>query len=329
MFKQHLLKQHTFVLIAVTIAALLTASTTIALARPSGHVHRSAPVRRAGHLSSSIPAQGIYGYCAPAASEDVCAGRLKKAADAGFTVVVNYEAFDADSAELKRYMAAAEQLGIKLIWPMKDRAWWGSESLTSAYPKLAANCGCSSNDAFLRYVVGLVKGSPATWGYYVADEQSPSDATQVAAFSRQLRALDPGHKTLAIAAGDDSVAQLAKPYAAAADMIGADSYPVGTGQPLDRVGFVGRQIRSVARATHRQSAMALQAFSWACYPDVGSWSQRQWPTRTQMRAMRDMAIRTAHPSLILWYSYFDIRQSPDASKHLSDLAWAATGDKLT
>jgi hypothetical protein len=275
--------------------------------------------------AASMPPQGVYEYCAPASSPDGCVGRLRQIAAGGFGVVLNYAVFDADSAQIRRYMSTAESLGVKLIWPMKDTAWWGPGSLARAYPRLARSCGCDSDDAFLRYVVGLVTGSPATWGYYVADEQSPADASRVAAFSRRLRALDPHHPRLAIAAGDDTVAQLLAPFAPAADVLGADSYPIGTGQPLDRVGFVARAVRSVALVEHRRSAIVLQAFDWSSYPDAGPWPAPRWPTAGEMRQMRDLAIRAADPSLILWYSYFNIRQAPDPDARWRGLVWAAYG----
>jgi hypothetical protein len=271
------------------------------------------------------PAQGVYEYCAPASSSDACVGRLRQIAAAGFKVVVNYEAFDADSAQLLRYMNAAARLRLQLIWPMKDSPWRGSGSLAASYPALAANCRCTGNDAFLRYVVGLVMHAPATWGYYVADELQPADAPAMAAFSGRLRTLDPRHPRLAIASGEDTVAQLLYPVARAADVIGADSYPIGTGQPLDRVGFVGSTVSAVATATHRKSAMVLQAFNWSAYPNVGPWPAPRWPTAEEMRRMSDIAIRTAHPSLILWYSYFDIAQAPDASQRWRNLVQAANG----
>ena len=138
----------------------------------------------------------------------------------------------------------------------------------------------------------------------------------------RLRAYDP---TLAVAAGDDTVAQLLSPYATAADVLGADTYPIGTGQPLDRVGFIARNVKAVASRAHRRSAVVLQAFSWSDYPKVGPWPAPRWPSRSEMRQMRDLAIRAADPSLILWYSYFDIRNSADAAKHWRDLVWAAHG----
>ena len=167
--------------------------------------------------------------------------------------------------------------------------------------------------------------SPATWGYYVADELAPLDAPAVAAFAHRLRAYDPTHPTLAVAAGDDTVAQLLSPYATAADVLGADTYPIGTGQPLDRVSFIARNVKAVASRAHRRSALVLQAFSWSNYPNVGPWPAPHWPSRAEMRRMRDLAIRAADPSLILWYSYFDIRKAADADRHWRDLVWAAYG----
>jgi hypothetical protein len=170
-----------------------------------------------------------------------------------------------------------------------------------------------------------VSRSPATWGYNIADELAAVDAPAVATFAQRLRAYDPTHPTLAVAAGDDTVAQLLSPYATAADVLGADTYPIGTGQPLDRVSFIARKVKAVASRAHRRSAVVLQAFSWSNYPNIGPWPAPRWPSRSEMRRMRDFAIRAADPSLILWYSYFDICKAADAAKHWRDLVWAAYG----
>ena len=275
--------------------------------------------------ASSMPVQGVYEYCAPAASPDGCTARLRQIAAGGFKVVLNYAVFQADKGQLQRYMQVAAGLRLKLIWPVNDRPWWGPGSLADAYPALGQHCSCAAGDEFVRYVVGLVSRSPATWGYYVADELAPLDAPAVAAFAHRLRAYDPTHPTLAVAAGDDTVAQLLSPYATAADVLGADTYPIGTGQPLDRVSFIARNVKAVASRTHRRSALVLQAFSWSNYPNVGPWPAPHWPSRAEMRRMRDLAIRAADPSLILWYSYFDIRKAADADRHWRDLVWAAYG----
>ena len=306
-----------FLYVALGLGALLIG---FAAASPA----KVSPVPVAAASSSAL-VQGVYGNCSLASNGDACIGRLRRIAAGGFKVVLNYAVFDASRAQLQRYMNAAAALGIKLIWPMKDSPWWGPGSLAGAYPKLAASCGCADNGAFARYVVGLVKSSPSTWAYYLADEQPSNNAPQITAFSRWLHALDPSHPRLAIAVGDDNVAQLLSPYASAADVLGADSYPVGTGQPVSRVGVIAGDVGAVAAATHRQTAMVLQAFDWADYPNAGPWPAPRWPTRWEMRTMRDLAIRNAHPSLILWYSYFDIRRAPNASQRWRDLVWAAFG----
>jgi hypothetical protein len=317
---QALHRFHIWLALGLALASLVVGLTASASAR--------AVAAKARAASAPLPLQGIYGYCAPATSPDGCVGRLRQIAAAGFRVVVNYQAFNADRSQLERYMRVAQSVGVKLIWPMQDSPWWGSGSLTDLYPALAARCGCSDNQAFAKYLIGLVRNSPATWGYYLSDEQSPKDAALVAAFSQRLRALDPQHPRLAIAVGDNDVTSLLSPYAAAADVLGADSYPIGVGQPISRVRVIASKVAKVARSTHRRSAMVLQSFNWADYPDVMPNANSLWPTREQMRQMRDLAIQAAHPSLILWYSYFDIQKSADAARHWSDLAWAAFGSQL-
>jgi hypothetical protein len=298
--------------------ALLAAATitTEALGARSTH----APLA----LVPSQPVQGIYEYCAPQSSSDACLRRLSRIAAGGFKVVLNYAVFYADPWQLRRYMDQASRLGVKLIWPMQDAAWWGHGSLAAMYPRLAAGCRCS--DATLgRHLINLVKGSWATWGYSLADEAPPADAPAVEAFSRQLHGLDPVHPRLAIAAGDDALSGLLAPYASAADVLGADSYPVGAGQGVARVSFIASNVRAVADRAHRRTAMVLQAFNWSQYPKTGPWPAPRWPTAAEMRRMREEAIAAAHPSLILWYSAFDVLRGRDASRHWRGLLWAAFG----
>jgi hypothetical protein len=271
---------------------------------------------------SSPPVQGIYEYCAPHGSSDRCLQRLSQIAAGGFKVVLNYAVFDADLAHLRGYIDQAARLGVKLIWPMQDAPWWGRGSLAAMYPRLAAGCGCSYA-ALVRYLIGLLKRSPATWGYYVADEQSPAGAPAVTTFSRRLHALDPAHPRLVVAAGEDTVSDLLAPYASAADVLGADSYPIGTWQGTARVSFIASKVRAVAAQSQRRAAMVLQAFDWSEYPKTGPWPAPRWPTAAEMRRMREDAIANAQPSLILWYSAFDILRAPDASRHWRDLLQAA------
>ena len=308
-------RRHKTLQIIFALALLATVTLTPAALGADETLARSTSV-------SSQPVQGIYEYCAPQASSDGCLRRLSQIAAGGFKVVLNYAVFYADLPQLHGYIAQAARLGVKLIWPMQDAPWWGRGSLAAMYPRLAAACGCS-DAALARYLIGLVKQSPATWGYYLADEQSPVDAPAVAAFSRRLRALDPAHPRLVVAAGEDTVSKLLAPYAAAADVLGADSYPVGTGQATARVRFIASKVRAAAAQSHRQAAMVLQAFDWSEYPKTGPWPAPRWPTAPEMRRMRDLAIADAHPSLILWYSAFDTLRAPDASRHWRDLLEAA------
>lgn len=308
---------HIWLAVGLLLAALEIGMTASSSAR-AGAAHDQSH-------SPALPLQGVYEYCAPADSPDGCVGRLRQIAAAGFRVVLNYQMFAADLRQLERYMHVAQGLGVKLIWPMQDTPWWGAGSLTELYSRLAGSCRCSGDEEFARYVIRLVRSSPATWGYYLSDEQPPKDAAQVAAFAKRLALLDPHHPRLAVAVGDDDVASLLEPYSGSATVLGADSYPIGTGQPLGRVHEIATKVADVAHTTNRQTAMVLQGFNWAAYPKAMPGAKSQWPTRAQMREMRDLAIQAAHPALILWYSYFDIQNSADADRAWTNLVWAAFG----
>jgi hypothetical protein len=91
------------------------------------------------------------------------------------------------------------------------------------------------------------------------------------------------------------------------------------------VRFIASKVHALAARSHRQAAMVLQAFDWSEYPKVGPWPAPHWPTAAGMRRMRDLAVAAAHPSLILWYSAFDILRAPNSSGHWRDLLQAAFG----
>jgi hypothetical protein len=135
-----------------------------------------------------------------------------------------------------------------------------------------------------------------------------------------------GETRLAIAAGDDSISGLLAPYMpprpTCSEPTAIRSAPASRSVGF---GFIGRAVRAVANAHQRRSAMVLQAFNWSSYPNAGHWPAPRWPTGEEMRQMRDLAVRTADPSLILWYSFFDIHSSAAFWSHWRDLVWAAFG----
>jgi hypothetical protein len=274
-------------------------------------------------VPNELPPQGVYEACGPAESGQKCLDRLAHIRGGGFTLVLNYRQWWASAEDIRRYAETADRLGMKIIWPFDSAPWRMGGDLRARYPELAASCGCSDNESFKRYVVGLVKDLPATWGYYVGDEVPQDQHAQAKAFADQIKALDPTHPTLYVSLEVPATqgANLAS-FADTADVLAGDYYPVGGTDPVDSVGTVAGDVGRVASTNAKPSGMVLQAFSWEMYPEkqgVG----HQWPTAAEMQRMRDLSLERARPSLILWYSYFDIVGSSDPARHWDDLVAAA------
>ena len=112
-------------------------------------------------------------------------------------------------------------------------------------------------------------------------------------------------------------------------MAGTDYYPVGAPATLDGISAVAKTTRKVAARHGSRPALVLQAFSWAQY---GARAESPFPSRREMRRMRDNAIRHGSPSMLLWYAYNDLLNSnhPDANwRALKRAAFAPTGRERT
>ena len=256
-----------------------------------------------------LPPQGLYEGCAPGGELDTCIARLARIRAAGFRYVLNYSAWYGTPAELLRYADAAQALGLKLIWPLNNPVWRELGDFGANYPSLATNLGGA---------IGLVADHPATWGFYVGDELPSSEAGRVRRLSALVRTAAPGKPLLYVARPG---ARHLAPFAPLADVLGADTYPVGSGDPP--VPRAARSAHAAASAAGARTAMVLQAFSWSQYTQ-GAFPPH-YPSTATLRAMRDAAIENAHPSLILWYSYQDILRSDDPARRWGDLVRAAFG----
>jgi len=276
----------------------------------------------------TVPPQGVYESCPPHDSRQ-CLDRLTQIARAGFQIILNYDQFHGTANRELEYAAVAHSLNVKIIWGMSDPVFWNGTDLRRHFSELGATCACTDNRGFISYMVNLVKELPATWGYYIGDEARATDRSKVEAFATLVRQLDSSHPRLYIAGGDSStLGSNLEPFADTAEVIGADYYPISTGASLDTVGPVAQAVQSVADQQARHSAFILQAFSWGQYP-TDSWvcspfpRCARYPTESEMRMMRDLVLSTAHPVMLLWYSYFDILRSDDPARHWSDLIAAA------
>jgi hypothetical protein len=254
-----------------------------------------------------LPPQGLYEGCAPGGELDTCIAHLARIRAAGFRCVLNYSAWYGTPAELLRYADAAQALGLQLIWPLNNPVWRELGDFGANYPSLATNPGGA---------IALVAGLPATWGFYIGDELPDREAPRVRRLSATVRAVAPGRPLLYVARPG---ARRLEPFAPYVDFAGADTYPVGSGDPSVRL--AARSARAAASAAGARTAMVLQAFSWSQYTQNAF--PPHYPGTATLRAMRDAAIENAHPSLILWYSYQDILRSDDPARRWRDLVRAA------
>jgi hypothetical protein len=304
------------------VRAFVLAGLLAALAPAAAHATAQTP-------TPPLPPQGLYDECPPS-STGPCAEHLALMSHAGFRLDVNYEAWAGTATEVQAQASAAQADGIQLIWPLNAPAWRdpaNATSLLTTYPLLAQTCGCTTNLGFEQYAVGLVRGDPATWGWYVGDELAPSQASAAQVLAGAVRALDPLHPTLYVASANtaDPLANL-EPFGSVAGVLGVDIYPIGQDVPASYVRPIAGDVSAVSRADHVRSAMILQAFSWAQYPTELDAPDPRWPTESEMRTMRDAAL-TADPAMILWYSFQDLRRSGAFARHWHDLVTAAFGPR--
>ncbi len=265
---------------------------------------------------------GLYESCSPS-NEDTCLNHLNTMAAAGFKLVLNYSQLAGDKNFQEAYFDRAQSLGMKVIVPMKDPAFYNGKNLKSEYPALAETCNCDSNSGFIDYVVHLVKQYPSLWGYYVGDEVDPADHDALKAhLADDVKQLDPDHPRLFIDSSGKMVAVWHgnSPFYDTADVIGSDFYPIRDDSPqyptIDQAGQVAAGIQAYADEHKEGSAIVLQAFSYSNYHLPGL----PYPTADQMKSMLSQVLMHSRPRIILWYSYYDTMSSgPDSAQHWDTL----------
>lgn len=239
---------------------------------------------------------GLYENCSPSEPESLT--RLEEMRGAGFTRVLNYWAWQGTDAEIVTYAEHADELGIKLIWP----------------------AGATDKQ------INLVRNHPATWGFYVGEEQGGG----IIPYARRVRERAPNSRRLYVEWGLhlDTLSYKLDMFAGSAiTHIGADYYPVGvdTGGSITDTDRCAQIVKNQAQKTGQNAVMVLQGFAWSCEPNLAPPGSHEWPTEAQMRLMRKRAESQNIP-LILWFDYFFIKPpgTTDTTR-LDALSAALTG----
>lgn len=278
--------------------------------------------------ASPVPPQdgeGIYESCLP--GNPSCNTNLDVMEAGGFSLVINYSQFgdptrpstNPTMSDELNYAAHAAQDHMKVIWSLKD--WWSRESslngneLLLTYPHIAQTCGCSNNAGFIQYFINAVKNLPGTWGYYIADEATTSNYTQVKVNLADLvHATDPNKPRLYVAGSSGPYMNSAvNMYANISEVIAQDYYPIGNqpSLPINGVSTIASSLQSLANTAGKSYGMVLQAHSLAPYLGYcqNSTTICPYPTTAQMTQMLGDVLNYPVPRLVLWYSFFDIAYS--------------------
>lgn len=266
--------------------------------------------------SLSQPEYGMFEGCAPRNAS--CLTHLTTIRQGGFTSVVNYSIFMGTPDDIRAYADRATQLHMHLIISFAEPNLRNGtpDTLAGQFPETWQACQCTTRQAFIRFLVTLVKQLPAQsiWGYYLADEPSRSDLSAVVDLSNSIHQLDPRRPRMLVVNSDDTLGLFAQP--SLLSMIGRDYYPIGRSSDressIQSVTSVAQKLQAVATNAGFQSAIVLQAFSLGQraldpndpYTQICQQTQQcTFPTTGEMRQMRDLALHSASVSLVLWYSY--------------------------
>ncbi len=281
----------------------------------------------AAAATAALPPEGIFDDCNLNTQMQTCVARLAVMRAGGMKVVVQ-PAWAGSPAADATYAGAAHWLGMSVMWETSNPGWWDSPvtgtDMASQLPAFAAACGCSENGAVLAYLARFLGAQPGTYGYYAADDSMlPSGSSAgVAAYVARLKQADPNH-TVMVGSADQTQTGT---YQRIADVIGTEIYPVTNGSLLpvasnqdswDGVAQTASDAQSSANATHRRSAVILQAFTWGDNIDDGQaigvcsasdnkyscYAKLRYPSPAEQLQLRNEVLRNSHPSLILWWSF--------------------------
>ncbi len=307
------------------LAVSLVAATALLTGLASGTLLISATLpATAAAATTTLPPEGIFDSCDLDTQMSTCLQRLQAIQAGGFQVVV-LDANEGSPANLSAYAAAAQQLGMKVMWEISNQNWWtAGASVKDDFPEFAEACGCSTNSSLLTYMIDFFGSLPGTYGYYAADDSmlSGGDESAVASYVASIKALDPSHPVI-LSSGDQTQTQQ---YESIGDMNAAEIYPITTSYLMPASKYWGpwyetgqeiAQDQRLATRDGKASAFILQAFSFGdnlsdgeavgvCTPSMTQqqcWDALSYPSPADQLKLRNEVLEHAHPSIILWWSF--------------------------
>ncbi len=318
-----------FAAITVGFSALAGTGIASAKARPTGkqaHAAKKADAAKKAHDAGTLPAEGIFDGCDLGANLGTCEQDLQKMHQGGLQVaVVGMEG--ASLSQLSAYAAAAQNLGMSVMWAINDPGFWGGNwsgsSAANDFPQFSTACGCTDAKQVLNYMIHWLGALPGTYGYYAADDEllNPGERGGVTQYVDEIKAIDPSD--MVMVASNESQGTT---YASTGATLGNELYPETTTSLLpyssnlatwDSVQQNATQDQHTATAHGTESAFILQAFSFGdnltdgedigvCNANMSEGhcaSLLHYPSAGAQLELRNEVLEHAHPKLILWYTF--------------------------
>jgi len=293
-------------------------------------------------------AQGIWVDCNPDNSAGNCDGlsgitseaELKTIAEAKFRYVFNDSNLWGTQSQITSWANQASSVSLKIIWYIPlDFALY--QSTDAASYSLIANdteltsrfCSGCSNAAFTTALIKWLATFPATAGYYIDDElvnmasqceiqnykgkkiSESAVESDIATLYRTVHAADSTHIIYGAETWDNvnnanqsQLASFLDPIETDLNVMGADYYPVGTGEAASTEASAASWLDTIASNYNKSTFMNLQAFSWEDFAPSACASQSicVYPSFSQLQTMLSDAAGTSKaPSLLVWYDYGD------------------------
>lgn len=229
------------------------------------------------------PPEGLYHACFP--SNASCLAELDDMQKGGFQFTINYSILDDTDANILKYMARLELLGLKTYWDMSQTSFR------------------TATESRIQKLVNLVKSSPATAGYYVGDEDNVP-AAKVEQNSAWIKKYDPDPTHLTIFIHfyqiDDCMVMARKYASPSVDGLGLDMYPLYGGRPTSDVATCSKKGQEYDTSIGKRWWAVLQAFKGS---DENYGGTGNYPTLDQLYCMHKFALDNSKPFVVIWWWY--------------------------
>lgn len=204
-------------------------------------------------------------------------GMIDTFQEAGLNCVLPYSSMHlrtsreaaASPEEVVKVMDLAAAKGFKVIFSCKDIGSTARYGLQEWH-------GAKGQDEIIHKITGLLKGHPALLAWYINDEQPSSQIERITDIRRLFNRIDPDHPTYGVLYQFEDLPQ----YGATCDIIGIDSYPLGSND-MKRTVYAMKQ----TRLTGLPSWTVPQLSNINIYKTNKKISNPQNPSEEKMRSL--------------------------------------------